>query len=337
MIQKLTIKNFQSHSSFDLEFDPHITTIVGASDVGKSAIIRALRWAIQNKPGGEGFIKDGTDHTEVVVLSDGHEIVRHRGKQNTYAMDGQVYKSFGTTVPPNIQTTLRMGDINFQQQQDGVFWFSESAGEVSRQLNQIVDLGIIDSTLAYLGSKIRENNSRLQVHKEILAKAQEDRSRLKPILEIDHEFSLIEQLGRDIEKDRLEASGLRSLIAEGLRTQERHESLSGSVLAAQEVIDKGNDWIENCQKAMLLGDLLKHVKEADQLASVVVPDIAPLSQIGGELRECIGSATVVRYLVEQIQTATNEATHYANLAGTLQNELTSRIGTTCPLCLQPVK
>jgi AAA15 family ATPase/GTPase len=40
-MKKLRIKNFQIHKDLEIEFGP-ITTIVGPSDIGKSAVLRAL-------------------------------------------------------------------------------------------------------------------------------------------------------------------------------------------------------------------------------------------------------------------------------------------------------
>ena len=43
-IESLSLHNFQCHEHLDIAFDPQLTTIVGPSDVGKTAILRALKW-----------------------------------------------------------------------------------------------------------------------------------------------------------------------------------------------------------------------------------------------------------------------------------------------------
>ena len=55
MLIQLVIENFQSHEKTALEFCSGINTIVGSSNSGKSAILRALYWVVYNKPGGFGF------------------------------------------------------------------------------------------------------------------------------------------------------------------------------------------------------------------------------------------------------------------------------------------
>ena len=50
MIRKLNIQNIQSHKNTELEFSPGINAIVGSSNNGKSAILRALYWVRYNRP-----------------------------------------------------------------------------------------------------------------------------------------------------------------------------------------------------------------------------------------------------------------------------------------------
>jgi exonuclease SbcC len=54
MITQLNITNFQSHVKSVLKLSPGINVICGPSDSGKSAIIRGLRWVIENQPTGKG-------------------------------------------------------------------------------------------------------------------------------------------------------------------------------------------------------------------------------------------------------------------------------------------
>ena len=66
-----------------------MTSIVGASDVGKSAIIRALGWVLTNKPSGDAFIREGSKEVSAILDIDDKKILRARGKQNHYRMDKQ--------------------------------------------------------------------------------------------------------------------------------------------------------------------------------------------------------------------------------------------------------
>ena len=74
MLEKLRIINFQKHEDLTVSFDDRITTIVGPSDVGKSAVLRALRWVLTNQPDGSGFIREGEKNASVVLRVDGRTI-----------------------------------------------------------------------------------------------------------------------------------------------------------------------------------------------------------------------------------------------------------------------
>ena len=86
MIQKLNIQNFQSHKDTKLEFHPGVNVIIGQSDSGKTAIIRALRWLIWNRPGGDDFRSDWGGGTVVKIKIDAREIMRGKDKENVYSI-----------------------------------------------------------------------------------------------------------------------------------------------------------------------------------------------------------------------------------------------------------
>ena len=49
MIKSVEFQNFQSHKKTILEFVPGVNIIVGLSDAGKSAVMRAIKWCLKNQ------------------------------------------------------------------------------------------------------------------------------------------------------------------------------------------------------------------------------------------------------------------------------------------------
>ena len=155
---KLFIKNFQKHKKYALRLG-QITTLVGRSDAGKTAIFRALIWLLTNKPRGTTFITHGETVCSVGLEVDGHKIVRTRGKnKNEYTLDGTPFVSFGEQVPHPIAELLNVQPVSIQRQHDGVFWLSLNPAELSRQMNAVVDLDIIDT--ATKNSKRHRNQAK---------------------------------------------------------------------------------------------------------------------------------------------------------------------------------
>lgn len=148
-LQKLRLKNFQRHDKFVVEFDPFVTTIVGSTNAGKSSIVRALRWIFLNRPSGDSFVRHGRTETSVTATIDGVKLKRSKGDENLYELDGKQYKAFGTTVPDECRSFHGITSVNIQRQHDSYYWLSMSAGDVAKELNEIVDLESIDRSFAW--------------------------------------------------------------------------------------------------------------------------------------------------------------------------------------------
>lgn len=149
MIERMELENFQRYESLAIEFAP-VTVFVGPSDTGKSTLIRALQWVCFNDGLPVSLIRHGQNACEVRLLVDGRQLVRTRTKsENSYTLDSVQFAALGRGgVPDSVAALLNVTEANFQSQHDSPFWLASSAGEVSRQLNAIVDLGIIDTAIA---------------------------------------------------------------------------------------------------------------------------------------------------------------------------------------------
>lgn len=165
MLEALEISNFQSHETTKLELDPGVNVILGPSDNGKSAVLRALFWLIQNKPDGLGFVshwnltEKGTlkKATAVTLVYDnGKKLIRRRTKDlNQYEVEGKTLDAVGRDVPPDVEHALDITEINIQRQLDPHFLLSDSAGEVARIFNRTIRLDDIDKLLALVEQKKR--------------------------------------------------------------------------------------------------------------------------------------------------------------------------------------
>ena len=159
MIKQLNISNYQSHKDSVLDFDPGVNIIVGESDSGKTAIIRALRWVIWNKPTGNSMRSYWGGKTSVELFTDDAHIVRSKDKEEEYILGDSHFKAFRTEVPEEIQKALNMSEINLQRQLDQPFLISETAGNVASHFNKVAKLDQIDTGLQNINSAINQLNS----------------------------------------------------------------------------------------------------------------------------------------------------------------------------------
>ncbi len=175
MITSIRLANFQSHKDTRLELHPGVNSIVGSSDSGKTAILRALYWAFNNRPVGTAFVShwnrnksgDPVNPTAVSVSSaDGWTVTRSRTKSfNGYSIEDNnrpatELEAVGTDVPNEVAARFNLTEVNFQRQMDAHFLLSETSGEVARFFNRIIRLDLIDRTLTAAESLRRKLKSR---------------------------------------------------------------------------------------------------------------------------------------------------------------------------------
>jgi exonuclease SbcC len=196
MIKSLHIRNFQSHKDTNLEFDPGVNIIVGATDTGKTAILRALRWLIWNRPVGEEFRSAWGGSTHVSAMVDDKEVTRFRNNiENGYRLGTQTnFKAMGTEVPEEVMKWLNINEINLQQQLDSPFLLSSSPGEVAQHFNRVARLDKIDTGLQRVNSWIRELAQTMKYKTEDLQRLDEEVKQYDYLDKMEVEVEVLEEL-----------------------------------------------------------------------------------------------------------------------------------------------
>ena len=206
MFNRLRIRRFRKNEKLDVDLAP-ITVFRGPSGSGKSSLVGALKWLTFNSPSGTDFIH--WDHSSAIVrlIEDGNSITRKRSKtENYYRLNKQKpLKAFGTGVPDSIDNLLNVSSLNFHRQHAGPFWFRETAGEVSRQLNSIVNLDLIDTTLSNLSKQQRETKIQVGLIEKRIKDAKQQRRKLRYIFDINKRLEGLERTAKEHEEnaDRL--------------------------------------------------------------------------------------------------------------------------------------
>jgi exonuclease SbcC len=163
MIKSLEITNFQSHKDSALEFSDGVNIIIGQSDSGKSAILRALRWCIWNRPSGDAIRSHWGGKTSTTIVTDEGWIIRSKDKEEEYQLQRNnkilSFKAFRTDVPKEIQDALNITEVNLAQQLDQPFLLSDTAGEVASYFNKIARLDKIDTGTQNVNKEINELTS----------------------------------------------------------------------------------------------------------------------------------------------------------------------------------
>lgn len=172
MISKLQITNFQSHRDTTLRFGNGVNVILGVSQHGKTAILRALRLLTDNRPMGASYYSDFapdkgiTDVT--LILDDGTEVgitkeIKRNGTEKSvvesaYSVNNLEFAGNRDQVPDQVKAALNMTSLNVQRQFDAPFLIASTPGEIARTINRITKLEDVDGWVADLTSEINQAN-----------------------------------------------------------------------------------------------------------------------------------------------------------------------------------
>jgi DNA repair exonuclease SbcCD ATPase subunit len=197
MIKSIQLKNFQSHKNSILEFDKGVNIIIGKTDSGKSAIIRAIKLITFNKPSGDDYRSDWGGVTKVHLTTDENKISRIKSnKDNLYVLDKLEFKAFGQNVPNEIKNALNMDELNFQLQLDSPFLLSQSSGQISVFFNKIAKLDKIDISLFNIQKEIRDTTNLLKYTDEEINEKESKIKEFDYLLEFEEKIIEIELLGK---------------------------------------------------------------------------------------------------------------------------------------------
>lgn len=175
MSDKITvdIKDFQSLKKAYIELTPGITVITGATNNGKSAIIRAIDSALFNL-GDDAMVRGGQRYYGVKISNDSHTMLMARdnvgkNEKTAYQFDeGTVQKKVGRGQLEEVSRMFNIREvkmnngtkmkINFWYQNDKPFLMDKTAG----QLYEFLSLSSCDNyarVLKSLGSDVKSINS----------------------------------------------------------------------------------------------------------------------------------------------------------------------------------
>jgi len=338
--ESITLQNFQAHTKLTVEFGKGITTIVGATDQGKSAVLRALRWVCLNDLSGTDFVKEGERQAKVtltVVDESGRQTTVRRtkskdGSLNTYHLNGEEFKSFGTGVPTEIRKVLQLDEINFQSQHDSPFWFNDTAGEVSRKLNSVIDLTIIDTTLSKVGGQVREKQERLKITKERLEKTVSELKTLEPDKSRIDDFKTLNQHRKELAAKEETLHQLETVV-EGISANQV-EKLTCRAQEGDHLLALARSVATVQVTVTGLTDLLESINQVDLVTPP--PSFAPLTQLWDEVSQKEKEREALEDLLSRIEETDRINNRQIGSVKTAQNRLAQATkGKECPLCHRP--
>ncbi len=333
VVESLKLTNFQAHADLSLDLRSPITTIIGPSDTGKSAILRALRWLMVNRPLGGAFLRNGARNVRVEAVIDGVPIIRAlNGSTNLYQIGDAQYKAFQRDVPEDLAKFLLVAEsLNFQGQHDAPFWFCESPAEVSRQLNQIVNLELIDRTMSKLDSLLRSSRVVVGERTEKLQAARTERKRLRFVPALEEGLKNLKLFSK--ERDSAEAGVLflSDLCEKTIHLRRTVRQLQSAIEQGEATEAAGKNLEKMSQEKRNLADLLETAEENYQTANMKLPAVEELEKKAAAVTRLTKERAVLSTLLEAAEglakTANMELPDLGNIEKLAQSLTQTRIRT----------
>ena len=373
MLTRIVLQNFQCHRKLDVPLS-QITTIVGSSDSGKSAIVRALNYVCLNNLRGNSFITHGQDKCSVSLEVDGQTVRRSRTKtSNSYITETNEYSAVSSEVPPEISKLLNIGEINVSNQHDPLFWFSLTSGQLAKELNVIADIAWVDRVLQVSVSDLRNLNAEIEVTNSRVSVLESEEGQVEWALQADIELQKLEKLeGRCLSFaeavqsltefiNRLESTGKEmqqtqialddfELVAKAygraegyLQRYDRLENLLSAlptITPQLQLAVKKFDFVHETYTR--INSLQQQYERIDSLLKNLPEEIPTSEEIGRlqkKLHNLIDVESTRNQLIEIIEQSENYESQIQNFTLDLHNtqqELHEQCEGRCPICQHPL-
>lgn len=333
MLTKLTLLDFQKFKKKVIEFDELCTTLIGPTDAGKSTTIRGLLWIMLNRPTKKP-VRFGRKRAHGILEVDGHVIERIQGQRiNIYKLDGETYAVPNKGVPEPIAAILNVSDDNVHRQLDGPFWFQKTPGQLSKELNRIVNLEEIDRTLENIGGIHRRARNELNVAKSRLRDAAGRRESLAWVRDAGRTLDKLQALAKSIDERRDRIRKLDEIMFQIMDREFAQNAAERESETLAGIIAAGNALRERTQQLARLSSIIKQLSKPKRK----IPAIAPLQRIVDSIVEKQSRLDRLTQLIRDIERE-NERWHENNArAVRLRKSLTKSANGRCPLCGQKVR
>lgn len=183
-ITQVKLKNFQDHADTTIDFTNGINLIVGSSDAGKSAILRAINLVFHNNYKRDTYIRHGEKECSVSVkFSDGVEVTRVKGEDvNSYLItdaEGNIHSfpKVGTGIPDEVKKNLgnpplddKKRPISYADQMSSLFLVDLSSSDLPRTLSELTGIQHLQTSAELLSKTARSYDRSIKDKKEKIEK-----------------------------------------------------------------------------------------------------------------------------------------------------------------------
>lgn len=229
-----------------------LTVLVGRSNLGKSALVRAVRALQLNQPG-EAFVRKGAPHAEVCLETPDGSVIEWRkgGGHNAYRINGVDYLDVGRGAPEAVAAAgwgdLPVGEgedplsVQVADQFEPLFLLDRKGSYAAKVLSDVEQVERLQACLTASEKDRRAARATLKVRSQDLASVQSDLAALSGLPDLEEALACAEEAAVVL-RQREEA--VRVLEAATLRARtlaSKLEEAEGRLRAAELAVDRAEE------------------------------------------------------------------------------------------------
>lgn len=315
-IRNLRIEHFQSHELTEMAFDDGLNVIVGPSDSGKSAVIRALRWLLFNEPRGSDFMRVGHNNVRVSIeLADGARVTRERTpSKNRYIVvntegEEQIYEGFGNSVPQEVIDVTGVAKVMLDEDTETVlhlgtqlepaFLLAEPGSIKAKAIGRLNGVHIIDAASRDTHRDLTRLTQEEKQYREQLAEVEEELEQFSDLPYLENILLLVEMKQAELKALHARREKLQTLHQKYKATRadlaltdeilSRTEHLDRASLQAERAVTLQTKTLRLRQAAQKLAHVATGIEQTDRILAAT----GELDRAGDRLHT--GEAKVARF------------------------------------------
>lgn len=305
--KKIELINIQRHEKLVVDFVKGSNVIVGVSNAGKSAVLKALRWVFTNNISTDAIRKTDSDRSVVIVTyRDGSKVTKIRSKkENKYILevDGveEHYESVGKDVPKDVINFTGMSNLVIdgekffvnEAKQGDLFLIGDDMKETTlgKFFDNITGNGVISSIFKSLNSKILSTNKEV---KRLENSLNEKESKQLSVA------SQIKELSKKYDDSNEHVESLSKKYDNYLILKEKHSMISKLIKQVSDLNE------EKCRLVNISTEEMNTLKDKVKNSLVIVDKIKDYSSTKNKLNESVDekskikTATISNSLINKI-------------------------------------
>lgn len=280
----------------------------------------------------------GAKETEIELIGNTGTVRRVKGKSNNLLfVDGKEFSHVAKNAPDILTSHLNIKDQNIQKQKTPWFLIDMKPGQLSKALNSVSGLSIIDACLKELGSRIRDAQSESRVLNAQNVTLQVEVDSLQYVKEANILLKTIETLHEEIYEEQTECGKYKRLS-----TELDVLNIQKDKLIPEELEQELSDLQENLRSIQEEDDYLKQLLNIQKRLEESheeyqhykrMPDFSALSDIAALNTEILQLQGMIQNAVDLSKTLSALNTKYAEYLSTIEKaEAEVKALPVCPTC-----